>query len=80
MNENLNWMSEYVKSVPYNKRLYFFMKLFLFKWKGLKYKELYLILKKLHSETNNEDIAKSNATDEILNIYYFNNNAFPEIN
>ena len=76
--EDLRWMEEYVADVPYRKGFYNFMKFFLFRWKkGLTYKELYLILRKLHNK-GDQAKANENALVEILSIYYYNNNCYPK--
>jgi len=71
---NDNWMFEKINDVPYKKKLYKFMKIFLFRWKGLTYMEMYAILKKLYGfNIKDEEIIKNKAMTEILNIYNFNN-------
>ena len=79
MENNIEWLNEKIKSVPKKNCLYLFMKIFLFKWKGLSYKEMYLILQNLYQYKNDEKTAKSKALTEIIRIYTYNNNNSPQI-
>ena len=67
-----NWMEEYIKDVPRRKWLYKFMKRFLFRRKGLTYKEMYAIIDKLNRKAMGEEESKKHAMMEILEIYKFN--------
>jgi len=70
-----NWLFERIKDVPYKKKLYKFMKIFLFKWKGLTYMEMYALLKKLYAiNIKDEETIKNRAMTEVLSIYMFNKN------
>ena len=79
MENNIEWLNEKIKSVPKKNCLYLFMKIFLFKWKGLSYKEMYLILQNLYQYKSDEKTAKSKALTEIIRIYTYNNNNPPKI-
>jgi len=71
----MEWLNDIIKDVPSKKKFYLFIKLFLFKWKGLRYKEMYLILKTLYKTKQiDEEIANKKAFEEIVRIYYYNNN------
>jgi len=72
--EEYIWMNEKIKAVPQRNWLYKFMKFFLFKWKGLTYKEMYAILDSLNRKTMGEENSKKHAMREIIEIYNFNNN------
>lgn len=55
------------------------MKIFLFKWNGLKYKEMYLILTSLYKNKQyDEKLIKEKAFNELIRIYYYNNNKYPK--
>ena len=69
------WINDRIKNVPYRKKLYKFMKFFLFKWKGLTYLEMYAILTKLYSnKIIDEKECKTHALNEIITIHYCNEN------
>jgi hypothetical protein len=76
--KKIEWMNEYIKDVPNRKKLYKFIKKFLFKNKGLTYKELYIILCSLNSKVLSNEECKKHAMLEILSIYKYNNNKMPE--
>ncbi len=76
---DLSWLNEKIKSVPQKKFFYNFMKIFLFKWNGLKYKEMYLILTSLYKNKQyDEKLIKEKAFNELIRIYYYNNNKYPK--
>ena len=69
----IKWFSDKIIDVPFNKGLYKFMKIFLFKWNGLTYLEMYAILKKLYSfNEKDEEKVKNNAMNEIIRIHNYN--------
>jgi len=71
--EKIEWFDEHIKDVPNNKKLYKFMCFFLFKKKGLTYKEMYLILEFLKRKKLGEK-SKESAMLEIVEIYKYNQN------
>ncbi len=73
-----DWLDEYIKDVPSNKKLYNFFKVFLFRKKGLKYKELYSILCNLYNKKDNTSDYKKMALNETLNVYIYNNGNLPK--
>lgn len=74
MQEEFKWMNEYVKAVPKRKRLYKFMRIFLFKRNGLTYKEMYMIIDYLNRKAMGVEASKQHAMTEIIELYKFNNN------
>ena len=72
MDEEPKWFNDKIKAVPLRNRLYKFMCFFLFKRKGLTYKELYMIIEYLNRKTIGEN-SKKHAMQEIIEIYMFNN-------
>lgn len=76
-NINLDWFNEKVESLEHNNGLYKFVCFFLGK-KRLSYKELYIILCRLNENKLKEN-TKSIVMDNIIKLYYFNNNKMPNI-
>lgn len=76
---HISWMNEYVKDVPSKKRLYKFMCFFLFKRKGLTYKELYAILSNIYKKKLGKELCKDSAMLECILIYYYNNKTLPDV-
>lgn len=75
----LGWLNERIKSVPQRKGFYTFIKIFLFKWKGIKYGDFYLILRNLYKNKKyDEKQTDAKAFNEILRIYEYNNNCLPK--
>lgn len=73
------WFNEYIKDVPIRKHFYKFMCFFLgVRKKGLKYKEMYLILERLNMKVLGFEESKKHAMIEILTIYKYNNNKLPD--
>lgn len=72
------WFNEHIKDVPRKKFLYRFMCFFLgVRKKGLKYKEMYLILERLNMKALGIEESRKHAMIEILTIYKYNNNKLP---
>lgn len=75
----LEWLNERIKTVPQRKGFYTFIKIFLFKWKGVTYKDFYVILKTLYKNKKyDEKQTNAKAFNEILRIYEYNNNTLPK--
>lgn len=73
------WFNEYIKDVPIRKCFYKLMCFFLgVRKKGLKYKEMYLILEQLNMKVLGLEKSKKHAMIEILTIYKYNNNKLPD--
>jgi len=79
MEQNLEWMDEYVDSVPTGQKLYKFICFFLGrKKKKLTYKEIFLIISELNRTRMGLEEAKKYALTYILNTYKYLNNKLPE--
>ena len=76
--EAIKWMDEYVIDVPIRKKLYKFIKRCLFRKKGITYKELYMILCTLNGRVLTAEESKKHAMLEVLSVYKYNNNKFPD--
>lgn len=72
----MKWLDEKIEKLPKNNGIYKFMCMFLGK-KRLSYKEMYLLVMNLNKNKLDEDEAKKAALYEIVNLYKFNNNTFP---
>lgn len=73
--EQLSWIHERINDVPYKKKLYKFMKILLFKWKGLTYLEMYAMLKELYkNKIVDKKLLEKKVLNEIMEIYIYNNN------
>lgn len=72
----MKWLDEKIEKLPKNNGIYKFMCMFLGK-KRLSYKEMYLLVMNLNKNKLDEDEAKKAALYEIVNLYKFNNNTYP---
>ncbi len=80
MTENIKWMEEIVNSVPSNEILF---KIFRFiigkRKKGVTYKDLYIFYTNTYNIKDTEpSLIKTKAMENVLAIYYYNNNKLPE--
>lgn len=80
MIDNIKWLEEIVVDVPTNKRLFKFLRFILGKRKkGITYKELYIFYSNTYNIKGIEPSSiKTKAMENILAIYYYNNNKLPE--
>lgn len=80
MNNDIQWLEEIVVDVPTNKRLFKFLRFILGKRKkGITYKELYIFYSNTYNIKGIEPSSiKTKAMENILAIYYYNNNKLPE--
>lgn len=76
-----NWLDETLENLPHQKRFYRFLCFITGKRKKkFTYKEWYVILRALNgnTESDDNDKGKSFALEQIVKLYKFNNNRYPE--
>lgn len=80
MNENIKWMDEIIIDVPSHKKLFKFFRFILGKRKtGITYKELYIFYTNTYNiKGTDPSIIKTKAMENVLAVYYYNNNKLPE--
>ena len=75
----LEWMKEKVEAVEHNNRLYKLCCFFLGRRKKkLNYMELFLLFYGINKKALGHEDAERFASEQILKVYYFNNNKFPD--
>ena len=80
MTNDIKWMEEIVKDVPSNKRLFKFFRFIIGKRKtGVTYKDLYIFYTNVYNIKSTEPSSiKTKAMENVLAVYYYNNNKLPE--
>lgn len=80
MVNDIKWMEEIVKDVPSNKRLFKFFRFIIGKRKtGVTYKYLYIFYTNVYNIKGTEPSSiKTKAMENVLAVYYYNNNKLPE--
>ena len=80
MTENIEWMEETVNSVPSNEILFKIFKFIIGKRrKCVTYKDIYIFYTNTYNIKGTEpSLIKTKAMENVLAIYYYNNNKLPE--